>query len=162
MWLVEVSRSGSQFAPGLDELTVFGKLQDASGRTCGAGVAFRHEDIAVRRNENVIRLEKKVGITAPACLAKRHQKFSVLVELEYLMTSRGCWRSGCCGIPTSPTAARARAIRNPDIVLTVHKNSVRGNHQARAKALDQFSVCVEVQNWISHGTCAGVGAAAFG
>src|SRR5262249_10071152 len=55
------------------------------------------EDVAVRRDEDVIRLIEVIGIGPAARLAKRQQQLAVLVELEHLMslgrTSCGAHRS---------------------------------------------------------------------
>src|SRR5262249_17516740 len=71
MGLIKLARSSAELAPGFGQLAVFRKLQNARSAACSAGVAFRHEDIAIRRNEHVIRLKEEFGITTAACLTER-------------------------------------------------------------------------------------------
>src|SRR5262249_45564736 len=62
---VELTRSAAALAPGLDVGAILGELEDAVVGT--RPVPLRHEDVTVRRNEDVGRLVEGVGRVRVTC-----------------------------------------------------------------------------------------------
>src|SRR5947199_7586330 len=105
---VELARTGTLLAPGLDQLAVLGKLHDA-----GVGVAavpVAHEDFAVGIRDDRRRRVELVGTDAgDSELAEPHQLLAVGAELDDLVA----------------LAAAAEPIDQPYIAITVGVNAVR-------------------------------------
>jgi hypothetical protein len=55
-------------------------------------VSFRHEDLAVRCHEHVIRLIEVIGFGRTTGFAERHQQLALRAELEDLMTVHRAWQ----------------------------------------------------------------------
>src|SRR5262249_20581376 len=114
---------------------------------------FGNKDVAIWRNEHVVRLEEEFRIAAAAGLTEGQKQLTVGTEFEDLMTF-GSRRRRC--IPSR--AAGTRAICYPDISVAVDEDARRGEQQAGTKTLDQLAALVEVQDRVEHGILAGVGA----
>ena len=82
-------------------------------------VAVGHEDVAVRRDDDVGRLIEEIGTgAADARLAERHQHLAVGAELEDLMA----------------LAVLAARVGHPEVAVAVHGRAVREDEHALAPA----------------------------
>src|SRR5262245_12724404 len=129
----ELARTAAALAPGLDEGAVLGELENA---VIGArAVSLRHEDVAVRRHEDVGRLIERVGgvgVAGDARLAQRHQHFAVLAELDD-------------GLALAILRSR---VGYPDVAFAVDMEAVRIVHRAGAELGLQVAVGVELHDRI--------------
>src|SRR5262249_56318763 len=132
MRLIELVRPRAALAPALDLLPVLREPDDAID---GRAVADGDEDVAVWRDEDVVRLEAAVGRGCAARLANRQQHLPVGAELEHLMPlGRAGRRGGRRSVstrsalaPRSALAAHAAlrpwrvvlAVGHPDVALPV-------------------------------------------
>src|SRR5580704_1283596 len=104
--LVEFTGARSQFAPLLDELSVLGEFQNA---IVAAPMPFGNKDVAVFRDDHVVRLIEITGRCRAAGRAERQQQLSVLTELENLVAfGRAGRRADGSG---GSRAARRRTLR---------------------------------------------------
>src|SRR5262245_1655415 len=123
-------------------------------------MTFGDKDVTVRRNDYVIRLKEIFGIASSTGLTEGHEKLAVPAEFENLMSfpRRSCRRISA----GASSAGGAGAVRYPNVAVAVHEDPVRRDQHAAAKALDQFSVFIKVENRVEHGVLAGVRPASFG
>ena len=153
MWLIELARTGAQLAPGVDQLAVFRKFQNA---VISGAVSLRYEDDAVGRNQNIIRLVEIVGLCRAARFAERHQKFSFGTEFVDLIPLR-CSRAGANRPGTTRSFASRTfttrglrrvvlAVGNPYVALTIHEDAVRENQHPFTKTLHQLSGRIKLEN----------------
>src|SRR5581483_7124066 len=138
--MIELAASRSSSSPGLDQHAVFRQLDDATDVV--RAVAFGDEDVAVRRDEDVVWLIEEFTVAAATLLAENHQQPALRAEFEDLMA--------------------ATAVGDPDVVVGVDEDAVRKREDAGAEALDQLAGRIEVQDRIERRVRAGVRAAAFG
>src|ERR1019366_7653828 len=108
-------------------------------------------DVAVGRDQEVVRLEKILRIAAAAGLAEREEQLAVRTELEDLMAFgrvrhgrrwyRRWYRRGCRACTAAATAStapkRACAVHDPDVVVAIHHDPVRRENQPSAERLHQ-------------------------
>src|SRR5258708_39109075 len=100
------------------------------------------ENVAVRGDEDVIRLPEERCVACTARLAQGHEQLAVRRELVDLVSpirrsTRRAWGH-----------RRARAVRHPDIAVLVDGNSVRRREHPGAKVRDQGSVRIELEHRI--------------
>ena len=102
------------------------------------------EDVAVRRDEDRVRLEEELRVASAARLAERHQQLAVRAELEDLMPSAGAAGGvvpSSCGVARrvpAAAAAGARAVDHPDVAVAIDENAMRRRDHARAEVRDQL------------------------
>src|SRR5207249_581646 len=126
-------------------------------------MSLGHVDLAIRGDEDIVRLEEVVGLSRSARFPEGHQELAVGSEFVDLVShGRGLWRSRRWGStapggirtasPTAaaaaPAAARASAVRHPDVAVSIYEDTVRRDQHPRAKALHQRSRRVELENRI--------------
>jgi hypothetical protein len=152
--LVHLGRPRSLAAERHDELPVARELQHARVR---AAMSLRDEDVAVGRDQYIVRLVEEVGRRCAAGFTERHQELALGAELEDLMTacrsrewtgaSRRRARRSLCRLWRRRRRRRiVLAIGDPEVAVTVDVDPVRKNEQPLAEARDQFSRCVKLQN----------------
>ena len=142
---IEVTRRSSFFPPRLDELAVFRELNDA--RVGVPAVPIGDEDIAVGGDDHVRGLIERVRpISGDASLPQRHQDLSIRVKFEDLLA----------------LAVLPLSVGHPNVSLLIDVNTVRKHEHAAAKALEQFTGRIELQNRWKIGSRARIGSAAFG
>src|SRR5262245_47044046 len=118
--LIELSRAGTELAPLLDELAGLVELQDP---VVAGAVTLGHEDVAVRRGDDVVRLVEVVRGGGAARLAEREEHVAIGAELVDLIaerrarprTDRAARRfaaraSAAAAGPTARTALRQRGV----------------------------------------------------
>src|SRR5581483_11081261 len=85
MRLIEFVFAAAFLAERSDQLA---RLVEPDEPRVVAAMAFRHDDVAVRRDDDVVRGEEEVGFFAAARLSDRHQQLAVAIEFENLMAFR--------------------------------------------------------------------------
>src|SRR5215207_8337209 len=114
MRLVEIVWAFAELSPGRDQLPILRELPHAGNRSFPRRVPLRDVNLAVRRDEHVVRLieEAGIGTTRSASGAERHEQLAVRTELVDLMPRRRIrWRR--------VAAKRAGAVGNPDVAVAV-------------------------------------------
>ena len=131
--------------PSLRELR---DARDGVGRRVRvlSAVAFGDEDVAVRRDDDVVRLGERLGrIAADAGLAERHQHLAVRAELDDLVADRlGRRRRRAAGASrgAAPRAGRgwlSLAVGHPDVAVAVDVDAVREDHHPAPKLFDELA-----------------------
>src|SRR5262245_57378788 len=109
-------------------------------------MSFAHPDLAVRGDEDIIRLVERVRFgrssrLIAAGLTQSHQYFSFGTELEDLMANHFCRR--CCRGSCRRTRRASRSswqvvlsVGDPDIAVAVDMNTVRKHDHARPETFD--------------------------
>src|SRR5262245_37699172 len=122
----------SCLAPGLDELSIFGKLRNAIVACSAARVSFGHEDVSIGSNGNVRGLVEEAGLRAgyPG-LTQRHEDLPLRTEFENLISLSVVYP--CIG--------------HPQVPLSINGGTVRKDEHAFAPTLEQLPVSVEFENW---------------
>src|SRR5215475_13019711 len=116
---VELARSGSLLAPGLDELAVLGEFDDA--RVGVAAVSVADENITIGCDQNGRRCVERVrGVARRSGLTEREQNLAVL----------------------------ALGVGSPDVAVAVDKDTVRKHEHSGAEALHKISRSVEFEHRI--------------
>src|SRR5205809_4842249 len=80
MRLIEFVRAGASLAPRFDQRTVLREFENAIDRRA---VADGHEDVAVGRDEHVVRPDATLGRRRPPCFTERHETLSLGAELDH-------------------------------------------------------------------------------
>src|SRR5438034_3504254 len=104
------------------------------------------EDVTVRRDEDVVRLREVLRAIPATRFAEGHQELAARAELEHLMALRRPGTGGAVACGPASTAARARAIRHPYVVLAVDEDPVGRQEEARAERRHQRSIRVELEH----------------
>src|SRR5262245_37633129 len=142
--VIEVAGRRSFVTPGFDEAAILGELDDASVVRGIAAMAIGNKNIAIRRNRYSGRpIESICALPADAHLAKHHQHFAVLVELENFLSKNDARR-----------VARWHAeyglliidVADPQVALTVQREPVRIDKHAATKALEQLTGWIKLQD----------------
>src|SRR2546426_10580556 len=157
---IELTGAGAELAPLLDELARLVELQDA---VVPRAVSFRNEDVAVGRDQDVVRLIEIVWRRGAARLAERQQQLAVGTELVHLIpfgragprSDRARRRFAARPSATTTRCAAARtalwkrrvvlAIGHPDVAVAVDENPVRENEQPLAETLHELARRIELQ-----------------
>src|SRR5690348_8468112 len=147
-------------SPRCDQLSVLRELENARRRAGRRRVPFSDEDVAVRRDEYVVRLPEIIRARATPRLAEREQQLAVMAELEDLMASRRS-RAGAVARAT-PTTACARTIGDPHIPLTVDEDPVWREEHTSAERRHERTVRVELVNGGQARLSAAIRAASLG
>ena len=104
------------------------------------------EEVSVRGNSDIVRLAKLIFAGAGnSRRAERHEDLPILVEL----------------INHATFAGLALVIRNVEIPLLIHAQSVRRDEQARAETLDQLAVLIKFEDRVIGAAVTGVRAASL-
>ena len=170
---LELAGRGPELAPRLDELAVLRDLRDARdgvgrGVRVLAAVSLRDEDVAVRGDDDVVRLGERVGrIAGHARLADRHQDLALRAELDHLMPDqlrgRGRRRRRRRSGSGAARGTRTVVVRvgHPDVAVAIDVDAVRERDHAGAEALHELAGRVELQHGIERRHRAGrrIGAA---
>ena len=107
-----------------------------------------HEDIAVRRDDNVGWAIEGVGPCAQhSWLAERQQDLAVRIELDHLVPFAWC--------------RRGAVVSDPDVALAIDVHAVRDGKQSRSERLHQTALCVKLENRRDRRVGARVAAAAI-
>src|SRR5436190_1556658 len=131
MRFVKVARGRTFFAPGLDELSILGELNDAGIRI--AAMSVRHEYVAVRGNRDIARpIECIRSGAGNARLAEGEQHFSLWTELNYDVT----------------LAVFAFRVGDVYIAVAVEAEPVRKNEHPGAEAPEQLAGLIKCKNRI--------------
>ena len=103
-------------------------------------MAFGDEEVAVGCDDDAARLGERVRrVAGDARCSDRHEDFAVRVELHH-----GMARRSCVGIfQLLPRVHRAH-VDHPDIAIAVDVDLVREDEQARAEALQDISIGIEL------------------
>src|SRR5262245_65306975 len=110
-------------------------------------MSFRHEDVAVGRDQDVVRLVEVAWRGGSARSTERHQEFSVRAEFEYLVslrrtggrTGKGIGRDARCPWRIVLT------IGHPDVALAIDVDSVREDEDPGTEAPLEHAGRVELQ-----------------
>jgi len=134
----------AELSPLRNERAIGSELHDAArftfppalldgGDTCHLLpiVSVRYENAAVRRNNDVVRpIEMGAVVARLTGDAETHQQLAVRAELVHLLTFR---------------AARVGdKVRDPDVTVTIHIDTVRNDEDARAE-ISQYFACVAIE-----------------
>ena len=153
MRLIEFARSRPQFTPALDEFAVVREFQNA---VISRPMSFGNKDVAVGRNQNVIRLVKVIRLCGPARLTQRHEQSTFRTELVYLISFRGpgartdrppTTRGFTSGtFTTGGLRSVVLTIGYPYVAPAIHKDPVRENQHPLTETFHQLSRRIELQN----------------
>src|ERR1043166_2034673 len=94
--LVQLARTRAPGPEGFEQPPVLVELENPGVGPGRGGVPLRYEDVAVRGDQDVVRLVEIRGIPAPPRLAERHEQLPVRPELE---------DPGTLGLAVRPQAA---------------------------------------------------------
>ena len=125
----ELSGRGAGLDPLHEIRAVARKLDDPV--VAIARVTVAHEDVAVRRDQDVVRLVKAaLGTTRHAGGAKSHQHVAVRAELDDLV---------------SPVTLAA-GIGDPHVAIVIHVDAVRPDEHPSPPPLEHVAVLVELEH----------------
>src|SRR5262245_27268907 len=129
MRLIELAGSAAVLAPPLDDrLAVFREPDDFR---LALAVAERDDDLAVRRDDDVVRLEAAVRFEGAAWFSERHQQLAVRAELEDLMAERG---AGSGSSATASACLRPRRATRWRRAAGCRRTAARRGATARCRA----------------------------
>src|SRR6267143_2826817 len=111
MRLVELQRTNALLAPGRDQLAGLVELEHPRVRGIAGGMTLGDVDVAVGRDQHVIRLPEVRGSLSAAGLAECEEEFSFGTELVDLVAVRGVGSGAAC--------PGAGAVRDPDVAVPV-------------------------------------------
>src|SRR5580693_8072146 len=104
-------------------------------------MAVRDKNIAIRTHYDCRRpVECVRSIAGDACLAERHQNFSVGAELEDLVALSVFARIVICSNSSDP-------VGHPHVSILVRKDAVRKYEQSRAEIFQKFAGRFKLQDW---------------
>src|SRR5262249_18441425 len=149
---IELTGPCSLLTPRLDELAVLIELHNS--RVGISAVSVSNEDIAVRSGDHIRRLvECILAVTGDAGFSEREEDLALRTELDHdVALTRGFW---------IVSASRWDAICHPDISFFVYVYAVREDKHAAAKAFDQRSCFVKLEDYWQRGTGARICSASF-
>src|SRR5215471_14312583 len=108
-------------------------------------MAIGDKNIAIGRHGDTGRTIESIGAAAAdAHLAKHHQDFAVLIELEDFLPEHGA--SGITRRHAEHGVAVIN-IANPQIAVPVHGKAVRIAKHAHAESLEQLAGGLKLQDW---------------
>src|SRR5215471_16387619 len=117
---IELARSGSLLAPGLDEFALLGEFDDTGIGVAAVSVA--DENVAIGRDQNGGRRVEGVRTVARRSgLAEREQNLAIRAEFEDLMAF----------------AVFALSVGDPHVAVAVHKDSMWKHEHAGAETFHQ-------------------------
>jgi hypothetical protein len=86
VWLIELALAFPHLPKRRDQTARFIEFQYPRVRAVVRGVAFSHVDLAVRRDENIIRLPEKFLACPATRFSQREQQLAIRTEFINLMT----------------------------------------------------------------------------